>query len=410
MNRKPILTAAIFLITALAAFQAGRITNSPQDETDRSENSAERASRSPRADAGTSQTSAREGRRSSATESLPQKLTRLDSIVRGENPYERSRALIAFLDRLAPDDFEKVVDHFRGLGITDERFGEYRLILAAWAKADPLAALAYAKAKTESRFAARTILATWATEDPVGALRWAQNNHQGESANPWLVGVICGIAATDLEGASQLLKSMPRSVERGDALDALLPHLLAKGNESTRQWIASIEDDALRNGAVERAAEAMAESDPAGTVAWLMENPGDTLDQRLDNIFSTWAKQDESAARLAINSLPSGEIRSDALRGVIRHFALSNPGEAVALMNQYPSEVDDNTVRSFVWHTFDNDPATALGEVSRIGDEARRNEMYRRALGAWMRRDADAADTWLNANPVPESVMRSLAQ
>jgi hypothetical protein len=337
-------------------------------------------------------------------------LTRLDSIVRGENPYERSRALIAFLDRLAPDDFEKVVDHFRGLGITDERFGEYRLILAAWAKADPLAALAYAKAKTESRFAARTILATWATEDPVGALRWAQNNHQGESANPWLVGVIRGIAATDLEGASQLLKSMPRSVERGDALDALLPHLLAKGNESTRQWIASIEDDALRNGAVERAAEAMAESDPAGTVAWLMENPGDTLDQRLDNIFSTWAKQDESAARLAINSLPSGEIRSDALRGVIRHFALSNPGEAVALMDQYPNEVDDNTVRSFVWHTFDNDPATALGEVSRIGDEDRRNEMYRRALGAWMRRDADAADTWLNANSVPESVMRSLAQ
>lgn len=410
MNRKPILTAAILLITALAAFQAGRITSSPQDETDRSENSADRASRSPRADAGTSQTSAREGRRSSATESLPQKLTRLDSIVRGENPYERSRALIAFLDRLAPDDFEKVVDHFRGLGITDERFGEYRLILAAWAKADPLAALAYAKAKTESRFAARTILATWATEDPVGALRWAQNNHQGESANPWLVGVIRGIAATDLEGASQLLKSMPRSVERGDALDALLPHLLAKGNESTRQWIASIEDDALRNGAVERAAEAMAESDPAGTVAWLMENPGDTLDQRLDNIFSTWAKQDESAARLAINSLPSGEIRSDALRGVIRHFALSNPGEAVALMDQYPNEVDDNTVRSFVWHTFDNDPATALGEVSRIGDEDRRNEMYRRALGAWMRRDADAADTWLNANPVPESVMRSLAQ
>ena len=410
MNRKPILTAAILLITALAAFEAGRITRPLRNDTAEGENPTERASRPPRADTTSTQTSARGGRQSSAAEPLPQKLSRLESIVRGENPYERSRALIAFLDRLAPGDFEGVVDHFRALGITDERFGEYRLILAAWAKADPLAALAYAKAKTESRFAARTILATWATEDPAGALRWAQNNHQEEGANPWLVGVIRGIAASDIDGATNLLKSMPRSVERGDALDALLPHLLAKGNESTRLWIASIDDDALRDGAVARAAEAMAKSDPASTVAWLMKNSGETLDQRLDNIFGTWAGQDEAAARTALSSLPSGEIRSDALRGVVRHFALNNPSEAIALMDQYPNEVNDSTVRSFVWHTFDNDPATALGEVSRIGDEGRRNEMYRRALGAWLRRDAAAADAWLNTNPMPESVTRSLAQ
>jgi hypothetical protein len=36
--------------------------------------------------------------------------------------------------------------------------------------------------------------------------------------------------------------------------------------------------------------------------------------------------------------------------------------------------------------------------------------MYRRALGAWLRRDAAAADAWLNTNPMPESVTRSLAQ
>jgi len=56
------------------------------------------------------------------------------------------------------------------------------------------------------------------------------------------------------------------------------------------------------------------------------------------------------------------------------------------------------------------DPADALGEVSRIGDEDRRNEMYRRAMGVWMRRDTTAAKAWLNANPLPESVTRSLSQ
>ena len=410
MNRKPILTAAIFLITALAAFEAGRITRPAKSDAAADEKPAERASRPQRNDSASPQASARGERQASAAISPAERLARLESIVRGENPYERNRALLAFLDRLAPGDFEGVVDHFRALGITEERLGEYGLILAAWAKVDPLAALAYAKAKTDNPLAARAILASWATEDGAAAIRWAQNNHQGDGANPWLIGVIRGIAATDIEGASNLLKSMPRSVERGEALDALLPHLLAKGNESTRTWITSINDDALRNGAMMRAAEAMAKTDPAGTVAWLMENPGEALDRRLDDVFGIWAKQDEAAARSALNTLPTGEVRSDALRGVVSRLALSKPTEAVALMNQYPDEVNDRTVRNFIWHSFGKDPAAALGEVSRIGDEDRRNEMYRRAMGAWIRRDATAAKAWLSTNPLPESVTRSLSQ
>ncbi|MFN6016952.1 MAG: hypothetical protein ACK49N_05205 [Verrucomicrobiota bacterium] len=410
MNRKPILTAAVFLITALAAFEAGRITRPAKSDVAADEKPAERASRPQRNDAASPQASTRGERPASATTPPAERLARLESIVRGENPYERNRALLAFLDRLAPGDFEGVVDHFRALGITEERLGEYGLILAAWAKVDPLAALAYAKSKTDNPFAARAILTSWATEDSAAAIRWAQNNHQGDGANPWLIGVIRGIAATDIKGATDLLKSMPRSVERGEALDALLPHLLAKGNESTRTWIASIDDDALRSGAMMRAAEAMAKTDPAGTVAWLMENPGEALDRRLDDVFGIWAKQDEAAARSALNTLPTGEIRSDALRGVVTRLALSKPNEAVALMDQYPDEVNDRTVRNFIWHSFGKDPAAALGEVSRIGDENRRNEMYRRAMGAWMRRDATAAKAWLNTNPLPESVTRSLSQ
>jgi hypothetical protein len=410
MNRKPLLTASIFLITALAAFEAGRITRPTQSDAAADGKLAARAGRSQKHDAASSLPPTRAGRQTSSSLSPSERLARLESIVRGENPYERNRALLAFLDRLAPGDFESVVDQFRALGITEERLGEYGLILAAWAKADPLAALAYAKAKTDDSFAARAILASWATEDAAAAIQWAQNNHQGGSANPWLIGVIRGIAATDIKGASNLLKSMPRSVERGEALNALLPHLLAKGNESTRTWISAIQDDALRNGAMMRAAEAMAKTDPAGTVAWLMENPGEALDRKLDSVFGLWAKQDEAAARSALNTLPNGEIRSDALRGVVTRLALSKPAEGVALMNQYPDEVNDRTVRNFIWHSFGNDPAGALGEVSRIGDEDRRNEMYRRAMGAWIRRDATAAKAWLSANPLPESVTRSLSQ
>lgn len=413
MNRKSLLSSAAFLVVALLGFKVGRITTPSIEPDAANEKLTQRSSKGLKADDLPTKPVTRSDRSSPQAGkalSSADRLARLESIVRGENPYERNRALLAFLDRLAPGDFESVVDHFRSLGMTEERLGEYGLILAAWAKADPLAALAYAKAKTENPFAGRAILASWATEDAAAAIRWAQNNHQGEGANPWLIGVIRGIAATDIDGATDLLKSMPRSVERGEALDALLPHLLAKGNEPTRTWISSIDDEALRNGAMMRAAEALAKTDPAGTVAWLMENPGEALDRRLDDVFGIWAKQDEAAARSALNTLPAGEVRSDALRGVVTRLALSKPNEAVALMDQYPDEVNDRTVRNFIWHSFGKDPAAALGEVSRIGDEDRRNEMYRRAMGAWMRRDVNAAKAWLSANPLPESVTRSLSQ
>ena len=410
MSRKLILNVAFFLVTALAAFEAGRIARPRQNDVAAGDSPSERMTRLQKNDGLPSLPTARAGRQTSTALTAKERLARLESIVRSENPYERSRALLAFLDRLAPGDFKNVVDHFKSLGITEERLGEYGLIFAAWAKADPLAALAYAKTQTDNSFAARAILASWATEDAAAAIRWAQNNHQGDGANPWLIGVIRGIAATDIDGATNLLKSMPRSVERGEALDALLPHLLAKGKEYTSTWIAAIDDDALRNGAMLRAAEAMAKIDPAGTVAWLMENPGEALDRRLDNVFGIWTQQDEAAARSALNALPSGEIRSDALRGVVTRLALNKPSDAVALMNQYPNEVNERTVRNFIWHSFDREPATALGQVSRIGDEQRRNEMYRRAMGAWIRRDATAANAWLAANPLPESVTRSLPQ
>ena len=177
-----------------------------------------------------------------------ERLARLEGIVRGENPLDRNRALLAFIDQLAPEDFQEAVEHFRSLGITENRFGEYSLLLSAWAKTDPLAALGYAREKTRGNFATNTILTSWASIDPQSAIRWAEANHTGDEANPFMAGVIRGIAGTDPELATSLLTSMPRSTERGEALDAVLPYLLAKGNDAARAWIENIK----RRGAPQR--------------------------------------------------------------------------------------------------------------------------------------------------------------
>ena len=396
---------------------AGRISSPAAADAAKSASGESRSSRASSAAAGESFSSSprksqRAERAERATKSSggkqTERLAKLESIVRGENPLDRNRALLAFIDQLGPGDFESAVAHFRSLGITESRFGEYSLLLSAWAKADPMAALAYAKENTGNRFATNTILTTWASADPEAAVRWAEANHDGDGANPYMAGIIRAIAGTDPARATQLLTSMPRSQERGEALDAMLPHLLSQGGDATRAWIDGITDEALRGGAMMRVADQLAATDPAGTAAWLMANPGEATQRRMDDVYSTWAQKDEQAAMSSLAALPAGENRTNALRGVVSSIAVRDPKAAVSVLDRFPNDVNDRVVQNVVWHSFGNDPSIAVNQIARIADEGERERMYRRTLEAWMDRDSAAALAWMKTNPVPASVQERI--
>jgi hypothetical protein len=409
----PTLLAAIVLIGA-GGFIAGRATSREAGGKPAESPAATRATRSSSAgsEVGPASMSARPLRTPRpATAATPQERnSKLETIVRNENPLDRQRALLAFINQLAPGDFLSAVDSFRSLGITDSRIGEYSLLLTAWAQADPNAALEYAKANTRNAFAQDTILTSWGSTDPEAAIRWAQANHDGDGANPYLPGIIRGLVESDPARATELMAAMPRSEERGKALDFMLPHLLKNGNDATRDWIAAITDDSLRNGAILRAAEPLARIDPAGTAAWLLENPGEASDRRMDDVYNVWARKNPEEALASLSALPAGGVRSNALRGVITRVAVEDPKAAVSLMDQYSNDVNDRVVQNFIWHSFGTDPATAAGQIARISDENQRNRMYRRTLEAWNERDPTSAQSWMQTNPLPESVRSRFTQ
>lgn len=410
----PTTLAALVLIAA-GGFMAGRVSSpassspaSPQN--DRVETRSSRGSAS-LTESGDNRKSTRHHTSEPAgkTGAAKDRMGQLESIMRGGNALDRNRALLAFIDQLGPGDFEATVAGFRGMGITDSRMGEYSLLLTAWAQADPLAALTYTTENTRSGYATNTVLSTWATRDPEAAIQWAKSNFDGQGANPYLAGIIGGISESDPTRATELLTSMPRSRERGQGLDFILPHLLKMGAETTYTWIDKITDESLRNGAIERAADQLAKTDPAGTVSWLIAKTGDASQNRLDNVYSTWAEIDSQAALNSLATLPSGAARSSALRGVISSVTSKDPNAAISLMDRYPNDVDTGVVKNFVWHSLEKDPAVAINQIARISDEGARNEMYKDTLSGWMHRDPAAAQSWIQANPVPESVQTHLA-
>ena len=335
-------------------------------------------------------------------------LSRLESIIRGNNALDRNRALLTFIDQLAPADFEAAIARFRSLGLTDSRSGEYAMLLTAWSQADPLAALAYAKGNTNSGFATTTILASWAATDPEAAIRWAEANHTGTGANPYLAGIIRTLGATDPARASALLTGMPRSQERGEALDAMLPHLLTQGADATRSWISALSDDSLRNGAMMRAAGQLAQTDPKTTADWLLANPGEAATKRLDDVLGTWAATNAKAALAYFEALPKGEARSNALRGVVTAIAGDDANAAAKMIDRYAADVNDATLRSFVWHSFGSNPSLALNYIGRISNPGEQDRMYSRTLDNWIGRDPVSAQAWIQKNALPENVLQHL--
>lgn len=412
MKPKSITTLAALVLIGVGGFMAGRISSPAQKSAEKDSPAETRSSRSQSTQGSSSNSEARASRTTKSERrdmaTAEGRHARLESIIRGENPLERNRALLAFLDQLGPGEFEEAVSYFRGLGITDVRSGEYSLLLTAWAQADPLAALAFAKDNTQHGFTQDAILTTWATVDPEAALRWAQSQHTGEGPNPYLPGIIRGLAQLDPIRATELLASMPDSEERGKGLDFLIPHLLVQGSAITREWIAGIKDEPLKNGAMVRVAEQLAKEDPAGTAAWLVANPGEATQRRIDDVYGTWAKTDPEAALASLDKIPAGEVRADALRGVIDRVAATSPKDAIALMDRYPNEVNGKMVQDFVLRTFQADPATAISQIARVQDPKDQDKLYRNTLGDWLDKDPTAAEAWIQANNVPDATIERL--
>ncbi|MBK1882334.1 hypothetical protein JIN85_07905 [Luteolibacter pohnpeiensis] len=415
MKLNPATTIAALAVIGTGGFFVGRLTSTSAPAPGSVEARADRylngrsssndfrstAERSPSRNSGD-----RSSTRTMGSQSKEQKMQHLDEIVRGENALERNRALLDFIDHLAPGEYEDAIAHFREMGLTRDRLGEYSLLLTAWAEADPTAALAYANENTGGGFARDTIMSSWATKDPEAAIRWAQANYTGDGANPYLIGVIRGISGTDTTRATELLTGMPFSGERGAALQAMMPHILNQGFDAASSWITSIDDPKLRNGALMSAASQLAQENPEATAKLLLDNPGDATARRLDDVYAEYMEKDPSSAMSSFLSLPSGDQRSDALRGIVNNVANSDPKKAEALLNQYSGDVTDRVVEQFAWNTQNSDPATAMNNIYRINDERQRNQMYDRMLGRWINRDPASAQAWMQSNQLPENIQQ----
>lgn len=358
---------------------------------------------------GQGQSSARD-RSTAAGPAAEQNLTaRMERIMAEPDPLERAESWLRFVKDLDRDEVAAVVADFRDKDLARGNLTEYAMLLGAWTRHDPYAALDYASENTGTPFARQTILTSWATRDPLAAMRWAEQNHEGEDANPWMVGVIRGIAAVDPAQANELLNAMPYSRERGQALSAVQDHYLKQGPDAARAWAMAIPDERLRAGAISRVAGELARSDPKGTADWLLANPGEAANRAMDTVMARMVENNPQEAMSYFEGIADEELRGSAFAGIADGLSSEDPQAAARFIDSNPALATDSVLERFVWRARDKEPALAAIAIGSIRNSEQQNRTYRRYLGRWLRSDFQAATEWMNNNPLPQGVSKAMS-
>ncbi len=317
---------------------------------------------------------------------------------------ERNRQWLQLVDSLTPKQFKAFVPLFHEEARKKPEFvDEYEKLLVAWAKADIMAAIYFAG---NGDFECNTVLVTWASMDPDSAIAWAKSNHDKDSANSFMVSLIKGLAADDPVRATALLNEMPPSDKRGgEALAGLMPAILKRGIAERRAMVEAITNPTLREAAMVRVAESTASEDPQGTVNWLVAIPSESNNLAISGTIERIATADSSIAISYFNTLPAGGTRASALEGIMYAVAQENPKLAASLLENNPGNLTDYTVQIFVGKSFDTDPQGAVSRIALIKNPAFQEYVYRGKLGAWIKKDQQAAIDWVNSNTLPPNVI-----
>ena len=108
----------------------------------------------------------------------------------------------------------------------------------------------------------------WARRDPANAAAWIGNFAEGEGVQRAIGEVMWNWTSIDPESASQWLAERPASGSRDIGAMALAKAAWANDPERAMSWLVTINDQVMRQAAIERGLRDWMEHDAASARAW----------------------------------------------------------------------------------------------------------------------------------------------
>ena len=320
------------------------------------------------------------------TSSPPQKKrSRKDLLqqVGSNDPLEQMSAFVQLCQNLDDETIKVMIEAYEKKdwdGIDAMLFLNY--FTYAWARHDPIAALEWSKTRDpflEQGLVSEAMLSGWASVDPQAALAWARENksirdEEQKRGNERLIGVMKGMAETDLAGATELMKELNYVLYLDKAASTLMASAWAKGEQTAFDWVESFPEGKVRNSAYEALGKRLIREDMDRAVEWV-----DSMDE--SKIKTKIAR--ETAKAMVILSpekaadwvarMPVGEARSASMERVVSEWVGQDPVATAEWLNQFSSDQQiDGALAIFSHQIAKKDPQSALQWAQAIEDPKRK--------------------------------------
>jgi hypothetical protein len=306
--------------------------------------------------------------------------------VGSNDPLEQMSAFLQLCQSLDDETIKVMIEAYEKKdwdGIDAMLFLNY--FTYAWARHDPIAALEWSKARDpfiEQDLVCEAMLSGWASVNPQAALSWARENEslkdeEQKRGNELLIGVMKGMAETDLAGATELMKELNYVLYLENAASTLLASAWAKGEQTAIDWVESFPDGKARNSAYEALGKRLIREDIDRAVEWV-----DSMDE--SEIKTKIAKETAKAMVILLPEkaadwvarMPVGEARSASMERVVSQWVEQDPVATAEWLNQFPNDQSiDGALAIFAHEVAEKQPKSALQWAQSIEDSERRERV-----------------------------------
>jgi len=332
---------------------------------------------------------------------------RLQAILAIPSDAERTRELIAYLDRLSRDQFAETEDACQSADQGDHRW-EADLVMAAWTRADLNGALDYATQHGVTSLMA--VVDTWAASDPSAAVAWAREHPTDGSVNLYLNTALASIARTDPAAALRVIGETKDVADQRNSIGVLLA-IMGGQPDVMDGLLAACPEGPQRGMILGRAASLMANTDPAAAYAILRDNPEAVESSYPTLLFAGWAERDLSSLTTELGQMAPGELRGQALGAAASSMAATKPREALALLQQYPEGQNDEAIGGVLTSAMSSDPAYAMDQIQLLSSQPLRDQAYESQLRVWLITHPEAAHAWIDqSTSLPQAVREKLSK
>lgn len=341
------------------------------------------------------------------------------------------------VSKLAQNDYPAAKLYVETLSDPETKRGAISGLLETLARSDADEAVKYAQqlpGKKERDYALGGVLQTLTWKDPEKAAEIIADNDYKTLGDFSVNSFISQYVRSDLEGAKTFYQSIPDPLIKDKAVSSLIREMGKDDPSAALEFALNQEQTEGIHNSLTSIGQQYAKQNPTEGLNEIMkQSPGEARSKVVSSFFERWATTDRDAALEALSrtevsaatqsrvyeragasyarepengqrwlsSLPEGAAKNSATNSFISTWSRNQPNEAAEWVNELPNgNQRDGAVKSLVG-AFDNaEPAYALEWASTITDQATKKSTLSSSYNSWKKRDAEAAEVWLNSTNV----------